>query len=362
MAGLPSKLTARVPCNALRGCKAMAWWKAQCESRTNPKFAAAGAAASWVWYCANCYAREHLTDGLVPKQMLSALVPGMTWRQVVNASKKLVEVKLFIENTDGSFTINDFLVYHPSKAEVENAREWDNRRKALYSDKQLIEALRRRDADYCRYCDCRVNWRDRRGPTGGQFDHVEPRGENSYDNVVVSCRRCNVKKNDRTPEQAGMPLLPHRGPDCRPNGTSSVFSSELDPDLFPHTRAHNSDSSFDQDLEEKKSHPIKELLAFHEQCFVAKNRGEKPAKYTAQDAKHAKDLIDRHGQEKARAIVRQAFVSADEFLARSGRSMSIIISSSVQNRLIAELAARAQQQSLESPAEHPHLRKVAGRV
>lgn len=126
----------------------------------------------------------------------------------------------------------------------------------------------------------------------------------------------------------------------------------------PRTRAGDSFSVNSSLSEEEKPHPIKDLLAFHEQCFVAKTRGERPARYTAADAKHAKDLIERHGAEKARAIVRQAFVSTDEFLAKSGRSMGIIVSSSVQNRLIAELAARKSPAVAESSSEHPHLRKL----
>lgn len=88
---------------------------------------------------------------------------------------------------------------------------------------------------------------------------------------------------------------------------------------------------------ESKSHPVKELLAYHEQCFEARYKA-KPAKYTGKDAKHAKDLIDQHGAEKARRIVRQAFVSRDSFLVNSGHSLGTIISSPVQNRIIAELS------------------------
>lgn len=97
-------------------------------------------------------------------------------------------------------------------------------------------------------------------------------------------------------------------------------------------------------------HEVRELLAFHELCFTKANHGEKPAKYTAADAKQAKDLTARHGYDKARLIVRQAFVSRDPFIANSGRAISFIASSNVQNRLISEIAA-AQASTL--PAERP---------
>jgi hypothetical protein len=42
------------------------------------------------------------------------------------------------------------------------------------------------------------------------LDHVVPRsrnGGNTWENLVTCCRRCNVKKRDRTPEEARMNLL-----------------------------------------------------------------------------------------------------------------------------------------------------------
>ena len=42
------------------------------------------------------------------------------------------------------------------------------------------------------------------------LDHVVPRsrnGGNSWENLVTCCRKCNVKKRDRTPEEARMNLL-----------------------------------------------------------------------------------------------------------------------------------------------------------
>lgn len=86
-----------------------------------------------------------------------------------------------------------------------------------------------------------------------------------------------------------------------------------------------------------KPHPVKDLLARHERNFI--NRfGQKPAKYTGKDAKHAKDLIDAKGVAMAGRIVDQAFVSRDSFVSNSGLSMGVIVSSAVQNRLISELS------------------------
>ena len=58
-----------------------------------------------------------------------------------------------------------------------------------------------RDNFTCQYC----------GAKGKELtiDHVIPRwvgGENSWDNLVACCRKCNLKKADKTPQQAGMKL------------------------------------------------------------------------------------------------------------------------------------------------------------
>lgn len=57
-----------------------------------------------------------------------------------------------------------------------------------------------RDAERCQYC----------GRPAENIDHVVPRargGAHEWENVVASCRRCNSRKKDRTPEEAGMRLL-----------------------------------------------------------------------------------------------------------------------------------------------------------
>lgn len=84
--------------------------------------------------------------------------------------------------------------------------------------KQTIRFNRRnifaRDANRCQYC-------GRRFPTSElSLDHVVPRsrgGETSWENIVCSCVKCNVKKGGRTPQEASMqliraPVRPKRSP------------------------------------------------------------------------------------------------------------------------------------------------------
>ncbi len=65
-------------------------------------------------------------------------------------------------------------------------------------------ALFARDGHICLYC-------------GGHFsrgeltrDHVQPisrQGQDTWENVVTACLPCNLRKSNRTPQQARMPLL-----------------------------------------------------------------------------------------------------------------------------------------------------------
>jgi len=71
-----------------------------------------------------------------------------------------------------------------------------------------------RDENRCQYC-------GRTFPTRElTLDHVRPRvqgGDNSWNNLVCACVKCNARKGGRTPRQAGMrlvrePLQPKRNP------------------------------------------------------------------------------------------------------------------------------------------------------
>ncbi|MEZ4223449.1 MAG: HNH endonuclease [Polyangiaceae bacterium] len=61
-----------------------------------------------------------------------------------------------------------------------------------------------RDEHTCQYCTRRLPIREL------NLDHVLPRsrgGGDSWENLVTSCRSCNLRKGRRTPDEAGMRLL-----------------------------------------------------------------------------------------------------------------------------------------------------------
>ena len=66
------------------------------------------------------------------------------------------------------------------------------------------KAIRQRDGHRCQYTG-RVL-----AAGEGSLDHVVPRsrgGGNTFENVVLACRKVNNRKADRTPEEAGLRLL-----------------------------------------------------------------------------------------------------------------------------------------------------------
>ena len=74
------------------------------------------------------------------------------------------------------------------------------RHEVRFSRRNIFE----RDKNTCQYCGKRTPKADL------TLDHVIPRSRGGYDaweNLVLACMGCNVKKANRTPEEARMPLI-----------------------------------------------------------------------------------------------------------------------------------------------------------
>lgn len=101
------------------------------------------------------------------------------------------------------FTISGFVVRVP---EVVICREYGgiadraSRRIPKFSRANLF----RRDKNMCQYC-------GQKFPTEEfQMEHVIPRsqgGKTTWQNIVLACGKCNAKKDNKTPIQAGMRLI-----------------------------------------------------------------------------------------------------------------------------------------------------------
>lgn len=83
-------------------------------------------------------------------------------------------------------------------------------REVRLARKTLLE----RDGCRCQYCDCKFP------PSHLNMDHVIPRyrgGKTSWENIVAACLRCNTRKANRLPHEAGMQLVrPPQRPQSRP--------------------------------------------------------------------------------------------------------------------------------------------------
>ncbi len=80
-----------------------------------------------------------------------------------------------------------------------------------------------RDEHTCGYC----------GGYGDTRDHILPKsrgGLRSWENIITACRWCNQRKGDRTPKEAGMPLLflPRK-----PNTLTLVLSRDREGSSYP---------------------------------------------------------------------------------------------------------------------------------
>lgn len=169
------------------------------------KVLTAGPLAVCLTVRALCWVARYLTDGFIPKEVLPIFTFDFPPGEVEGMPAKMVAAGLW-EEAEGGFQIHDYLDYNPSAKTVRQTRKSSARRMVLIRNVELRDQIRERDRDLCRYCGVKVNWRDRKGPKGATYDHVDPRGGDVLENLVISCRGCNSKKGERTPKAAGMDL------------------------------------------------------------------------------------------------------------------------------------------------------------
>ncbi len=180
----------------------MAYWRVSDDAVDHPKFSVLSDGAFRLWFIGNCWSQKHLTDGRILKTSARRLP-----RFSLARATELIDVGLWHDRGD-HFEVHDFLRHNDSRQHVERRRSYKRRANDLYARPELLRAVRERDGDACRYCGKPIQWHDRRGPGGATYDHIDPNGDNTIENVVVACRSCNSKKQDATPEQVGMKLLP----------------------------------------------------------------------------------------------------------------------------------------------------------
>lgn len=96
---------------------------------------------------------------------------------------------------DGSIRSEHISLARPSVIRLVRYVKVPFRRQAALSRRAVFF----RDGHCCQYC----------GGTAENIDHVMPRsrgGAHIWENVVAACRRCNGRKENRTPTEAGLRL------------------------------------------------------------------------------------------------------------------------------------------------------------
>lgn len=203
----------------------MTWVKDSDDTARRPELRSAGRDAALLWFVAmrECAAVDG--DGLLPPLLvedaahLYRLKPGP-------ASRALIEQGLWHDaasqcgdclDRSGPIPAGHLLIHrwwehllHSDGKDDPIKRKREQRRKALNRNKELVARIRERDRDLCRYCGeltLDSSGPNKRASRVRQLDHVDPWGDNTFENVVVACRTCNGRKKDRTPGEAGMRLL-----------------------------------------------------------------------------------------------------------------------------------------------------------
>jgi 5-methylcytosine-specific restriction endonuclease McrA len=224
----------------------------------HPKIVGLSARAFEHWIKALCYCSAHTTRG----NLDAAVVAMRTPRRV---TEELLAAGLWEQHEDGLW-VHDWDAHNEKRdRKLVDIRSRDRRRQQLFRDPELRAEIRERDRDFCRYCGREVNWNDRKSIAGATYDHVDPDGENTLENVVVCCRSCNSRKGGRPLGQTGMRLRPV------PERSRADQPQELDPDLDPDLaqdqapsraraggRPNDHDHDHDQDHEEQEPAPAPE--------------------------------------------------------------------------------------------------------
>lgn len=217
----------------------MTWLKVDDKITTHPKWLPLTIEAKSLWFHAAVWVAAHNNDGQIPDEALAliAFTASVQPHVVDDSTGRLVKAGLWLrraKSKGGGFEIHNWLDYQPSRQQVKERADADDRReekKRLHDwlhkktvgkrVKQLIDA---RDGLFCRYCaeQTVITPGDRRGPHRRTYDLIDPDSRwdtdaTALDEVeieriaqlwAVACGWCNAVKAMRTPDDAGMQLLP----------------------------------------------------------------------------------------------------------------------------------------------------------
>lgn len=125
----------------------MTWARFDDATPEHPKIIAAGGDAGWLHFAAVCYCNRQLTDGVIPKGVVSRLTDRKNPHKL---ARKLIEVGLWIEHPEG-YAVHDYLDYQQSREQVlaQRAASSERQRKGRAARKTTttVTDMSRRDND-----------------------------------------------------------------------------------------------------------------------------------------------------------------------------------------------------------------------
>jgi len=107
------------------------WLKVVASITKQPKFMTISPSASWLWLGGVGYCRESDTDGFIPNAVMPTLAPTVSLP--TKHAKVLCDAGLW-ERVEGGYRVHDYLDWNPSKADLEEFRKRDTRRKRPSAD------------------------------------------------------------------------------------------------------------------------------------------------------------------------------------------------------------------------------------
>lgn len=125
------------------------WVKLDDHFVDHPKIVAAGPMAGWLYVAGLCYANRLLTDGFIPEQQVTRLLPTNGHGSSVKLACKLCEVGLWSAVEKGpngeasGFLIHDFLTYQPSRRKVLRDRKQTAKRQATWRQNETRQSRAR---------------------------------------------------------------------------------------------------------------------------------------------------------------------------------------------------------------------------
>ena len=206
------------------------------------------------------WAASYAPDGnLSTRHDVDEIADGAKWEedpeQFISALIECGKPGYLIQN-DGQLLIYEWDRYMGKSTQSHPLDRNSELRKAYQNG--TIDKVRQRDHDHCRYCGKVVDWPDRKTAGGGTYDWIDPNGPTSVDNIVVSCRGCSTKKNNRSPEESEMRVLSLDDIHSSSDGISNE-SLKVSNDSFNDTSNDGSNDSSNASSDSSNDHLIDKI-------------------------------------------------------------------------------------------------------